>query len=124
MKKIIITFFSFLLIVSLLIITTQPKRRGVTDTYIENPTNELSTNVSEEADPIAVTLDVLEALNYYNFATTIEPSSDDTTAIMTSLMDSKNRMAKGDVFVRGYTEDPNEYTNLTAKGIVMGSQIV
>ena len=78
----------------------------------------------EKSDTIEVLLNVLEALNYYNFSTKRITNFDDTTALMTDLMNAKKSMQQGDIFVQKYTNNSNEYISVTAQGMVTGSKTV
>lgn len=79
---------------------------------------------AEEAGTVEVILDVLEALNYYNFSTESVTNFDDVTSLITDLMNAKKHMQTGDRFVQEYTDYPNEYISVTALGMITGSSMI
>lgn len=83
-----------------------------------------SNTASIETDTVEVLLNVLDALDVYNFSTETITNFEDITSLMTDLMNAKKYMREGDQYVQQYTNHSNEYISVTALGMVTGSKAV
>ncbi len=86
--------------------------------------NKASMTSVKDTDTVSVILGVLDALDNYNFAISDTSTSEDITAWLIQLMNSKKRMQQGDVFIRPYLQNADEYISTTASGMIIGSKMV
>lgn len=95
-------------------------------------TNDTQTNLSSSTDPfkpsedtIDVTMDILNALNYYYYATQ-EPVDEgsDFIKIMTSLLNQNKHLETGNKMIKGHLNNSNEVIELATKGMTAGADQV
>lgn len=121
-KKPVLILFVLALTGYLLFVTQQKKGEPSTSSEIASDSNgEQSQNTT---DPVDMLLDVLETLSSYHLSTVTVTDFEDTTTLMTDLMNAKRYMQDGDRYVEKYVESSNEYISVTAFGMITGSQKV
>lgn len=90
----------------------------------DTTTQPLSQKGISSEELTTISFDVLQALSFYYFASVDNISGGDVVAIMTELMNDNKHLRSGNSFVEKYSNHSNKNINLTAQGMIIGSQEV
>ena len=131
MKKYAVTILFVLCVLGFFLFNGLSEFSKSKKSLFPTPTASLNTFNNEEAvtaerkvDTITMLLDVLYALDSYNFAILDTSTTEDVTLWLTQLMNAKKRMQRGDFFIQSYVKNPNKYISITARGMITGSAMV